>query len=50
VIVGVEGCRLRIGDWRAIYTLKNETVTVIRVGHRREVYGGDEWRPRGPHP
>ena len=31
---------LRIGDWRVIYTLKHEalTVIVIRVGHRREIY------------
>jgi mRNA interferase RelE/StbE len=37
---GVEGYRLRVGDWRAIYTLKHETlnVIVVRVGHRREVY------------
>ena len=30
----------RIGDWRVVYTLKHEvlTVVVIRVGHRREIY------------
>jgi mRNA interferase RelE/StbE len=39
-LTGIEGYRLRIGDWRVIYTLKHEvlTVVVIRVGHRREVY------------
>jgi mRNA interferase RelE/StbE len=39
-LTGVEGYRLRIGDWRVIYTLKHEimTVVVVRVGHRREVY------------
>ncbi len=39
-LVGIEGYRLRIGDWRVIFTLKHQTLTVIvvRVGHRREVY------------
>jgi mRNA interferase RelE/StbE len=39
-LTGIEGYRLRIGDWRVIYTLKHEilTVVVIRVGHRREIY------------
>jgi mRNA interferase RelE/StbE len=39
-LTGVEGFRLRVGDWRVIYTLKHEElmVIVIRVGHRREVY------------
>ena len=32
--------RLRVGDWRVIYTLRDEvlTVLVVQVGHRREVY------------
>jgi mRNA interferase RelE/StbE len=39
-LTGVEGYRLRVGDWRVIYTLKHEvfTVIVIRIGHRSEVY------------
>jgi mRNA interferase RelE/StbE len=39
-LAGMEGYRLRVGDWRVIYTLKHEilTVIVIRVGHRREIY------------
>jgi mRNA interferase RelE/StbE len=39
-LVGVEGYRLRVGDWRVIYTLKHRTMTVVvvRVGHRSEVY------------
>ncbi|MDE2135655.1 MAG: type II toxin-antitoxin system mRNA interferase toxin, RelE/StbE family [Alphaproteobacteria bacterium] len=39
-LTGVEGYRLRVGDWRVIYTLKHQTLTVVvvRVGHRREVY------------
>ncbi len=32
--------RLRVGDYRVIYRVQEEilTVLVIRVGHRREVY------------
>lgn len=39
-LTGIEGYRLRIGDWRVVYTLKHEalTVVVIRVGRRREIY------------
>ena len=39
-LTGIEGYRLRIGDWRVVYTLKHEvlTVVVIRVGYRREIY------------
>jgi mRNA interferase RelE/StbE len=39
-LAGIEGYRLRMGDWRVIYTLKNQelTIVVIRVGHRSEVY------------
>lgn len=39
-LTGVAGYRLRVGDWRVIYTLKHEvlTVIVVRIGHRSEVY------------
>lgn len=39
-LAGVEGYRLRVGDWRVIYTLKQQvlTVIVVRIGHRSEVY------------
>lgn len=32
--------RLRVGDWRVIYTFEDDVlvVLVLRVGHRREVY------------
>jgi mRNA interferase RelE/StbE len=32
--------RLRVGDYRIIYRLQNEiiTITIIRIGHRKEVY------------
>ena len=33
--------RYRVGDWRIVARLKDEVVTiyVVRIGHRREVYG-----------
>jgi mRNA interferase RelE/StbE len=39
-LVGADGYRLRMGDWRVVYTLKHRelTVIVVRVGHRSEVY------------
>lgn len=30
--------KFRIGDWRVIYSLGKETVTIRCVGHRREIY------------
>ncbi len=30
--------RLRVGDWRAGYTLEGDTVTIVAVGHRRDFY------------
>ena len=30
--------RLRIGDWRVVYTLDGETIVVHFVGNRRDIY------------
>lgn len=37
---GRPGLRVRVGDYRIIYTVDNDIliVTVITLGHRREVY------------
>ncbi len=37
---GQPGYRLRVGDWRVIYTLNDDvlTVLVICIAHRREAY------------
>jgi len=35
---GQAGCRLRIGDYRVIFFEDRQTMTVIAVGHRREIY------------
>jgi len=30
--------KLRIGDYRVVFTLMDEDVLVLRIGHRREIY------------
>ena len=37
---GVEGWRIRVGDYRVIYQIDDRarTVTIVRVRHRRDVY------------
>ncbi|MBI3553195.1 MAG: type II toxin-antitoxin system RelE/ParE family toxin [Elusimicrobia bacterium] len=39
-LAGVDGYRIRKGDYRVLYKIddKNRLVRVFRVGHRREVY------------
>jgi mRNA interferase RelE/StbE len=41
-IKGTELWRIRQGDYRAIYHIDDEEkiVTVVRIGHRRDVYRG----------
>lgn len=35
---GTSGMRLRSGDWRVLFTVKGNVITIHAVGHRREVY------------
>jgi len=35
---GVAGMRLRTGDWRVLFTIKANTITIHAVGHRRDIY------------
>jgi mRNA interferase RelE/StbE len=37
----LEGWRIRVGDYRVIYQIDDEhqTVTIVRVRHRSDVYG-----------
>ena len=39
-LAGGKGYRIRLGDYRIIYILDKENVliTIIKVGHRRDVY------------
>ncbi|MFA7255556.1 MAG: type II toxin-antitoxin system RelE/ParE family toxin [Candidatus Omnitrophota bacterium] len=31
--------KLRVGDWRIIFKIQGRTITILRIGHRREIYG-----------
>ncbi len=37
---GGKGYRIRIGDYRVVYTIdkKRKTILIIKIGHRREIY------------
>lgn len=39
-MVGFDGYRLRVGDYRIIYAVQQQIITVIivRIGHRRDIY------------
>jgi len=30
--------KLRVGDWRVVYSAEGDTITVWVIGHRREIY------------
>ena len=37
----LKGCRrLRVGDFRVIYKIEQETVLIVKIGHRKEIYEG----------
>ena len=38
-LVGRPGARLRVGDYRAIFVEGVDGLTVVAVGHRRDIYG-----------
>lgn len=40
-LTGKEEYRLRTGDYRILYTIddKKKSITIVAVGHRREIYG-----------
>ena len=35
---GRAGMRLRSGDWRVLFTIRANTITIHAVGHRRDIY------------
>lgn len=39
-LTGREGWRLRIGDYRILYDIDDNalTVTIVHIGHRRDIY------------
>ena len=30
--------KLRVGDYRVIYQIQGQTVIILKIGHRREIY------------
>ena len=44
VVIQIQGeerrWRIRIGNYRMVYRIEGEDVTVVRVAHRSEVYRG----------
>lgn len=39
-LVGSDGMRIRVGDWRIVYVIEDSvvTVTIVKVGHRSSIY------------
>ncbi|MDH4362238.1 MAG: type II toxin-antitoxin system RelE/ParE family toxin [Nitrospirota bacterium] len=39
-MIGREGWRLRVGDYRVLYEIDDvkQAITIVHVGHRRDVY------------
>lgn len=35
---GVQGARIRVGDYRVIFVERDRGIEVIAVGHRRDIY------------
>ncbi len=35
---GEEGFRLRVGDYRIIFTIEKDRIIILKVGHRKNVY------------
>jgi mRNA interferase RelE/StbE len=30
--------KLRVGDWRGVYTIESDLIVIQAIGHRREIY------------
>ncbi len=35
---GSSECRLRVGDYRIIFSIEKELITILKVGHRQHIY------------
>jgi len=35
---GIEGFRLRVGDYRVIFEIEGNIIYVLKVGHRKHIY------------
>ena len=32
--------RLRVGDYRILFEIKDDIITILKIGHRKNIYGG----------
>ena len=37
-LIGRSGLRLRVGDWRILFVEDSDTILILAIGHRREIY------------
>lgn len=35
---GLSDFRLRVGDYRVIFSINDSTITILKVGHRKNIY------------
>jgi mRNA interferase RelE/StbE len=35
---GIDGFRLRVGDYRVIFSVEKSTIQILKVGHRKNIY------------
>jgi len=35
---GSDDFRLRVGDYRIIFSIESDTITILKVGHRKNIY------------
>ena len=35
---GIEGFRLRVGDYRILFDMHQDVIKILKVGHRKNVY------------
>ena len=37
-VSGAKALRLRVGDYRVIFTVEGDTLNVLKIGHRRDIF------------
>ena len=37
-LIGIEGFRLRLGDYRVIFQTEHDNLHILKVGHRKNIY------------
>ena len=36
---GMDGFRLRVGDYRVLFKIEKDKIHILKVGHRKHIYG-----------